>query len=494
VVSHTTAAENPLDFPPAADEGITYSPASVPPRPPWVPAMLTIFGKAHRNGGFCDGVSRRDFLTVGGTLLGGALAMPNLLAAEARAGVRSSHKAVINVFLPGGPPHIDMYDLKPDAPAEVRGEFNPIKTNVPGIEICEHFPRLAKMMDKFAVIRSLVGSDGGHDAYQCMTGRPRTPQNLGYWPSLGAWVSKVKGAADAAVPPHLTLMYRTGEMKWGYPGDGGFLGLAHAPFRLAGAKGAMQSDNMVLNGVTLEQLRDRVGLMKSFDALDRAVDKTGTMDGMDTFNRQALDILTTSKLRDAIDLTKERPEVLERYGVDDPAFERDGAPRMVRNFCIARRLVEAGARVVTLNFTRWDWHGSDGKNFVQGKKDMPLLDRAVTALVGELHERGLDKDVSVVVWGEFGRTPRINKDASRDHWPQLSCALVAGGGMRTGQVIGASNRLAEHATDRPVTHQQVFATLYHNLGIDLNPIREFDPNGRPQYPIEPGTEPIRELV
>ncbi len=153
-----------------------------------------------------------------------------------------------------------------------------------------------------------------------------------------------------------------------------------------------------------------------------------------------------------------------------------------------------GARVVTLNFTRWDWHGPDGKNFVQGKKDMPLLDRAVTALVSDLHERGLDKDVSVVVWGEFGRTPRINKDASRDHWPQLSCALLAGGGMKTGQVIGASNRLAEHATKRPVTHQEIFATLYRNLGIDLNAIREYDANGRPHYPIDGDARPIRELV
>jgi hypothetical protein len=290
-------------------------------------------------------------------------------------------------------------------------------------------------------------------------------------------------------------MYTTGERRWGYPGDGGFLGLQHSPFRLVGGKGnGMKSDNMVLQGITPEQLRDRVKLMEAFDTLDTSLDQRGLMDGMDAFNQQALDILTSSKLKDALDLSKEKPEILERYGVDDPAFERDGAPRMVRNFCIARRLVEAGARVVSLNFSRWDWHGPDGKNFVQGKKDMPLLDRAVTALVTDLHERGLDKDVTVIVWGEFGRTPRINKNASRDHWPQLSCALLACGGMRTGQVSGASNRLAEHATERPVTHQQIFATLYHNLGIDLNPIREFDPNGRPQYPIEPGTEPIREVV
>ncbi|HYH64233.1 MAG TPA: DUF1501 domain-containing protein [Urbifossiella sp.] len=456
--------------------------------------MLNLFGTPHRGGGFCDGRTRRDFLTIGGTLFGGALAAPHLLAAEARQGTRTSHKSVIMIYLPGGPPHIDMWDMKPDAPAEVRGEFNPIDTNVPGVRICEHFPQMAKMMDKFAIVRSLVGSSGDHDAYQCMTGRPRTPANLGYWPGFGAWVSKTQGAADAAVPPHLTLMYRTGEQKWGYPGDGGFLGLAHSPFRLSAGQGTGPADSMTLKGVTLEQLGDRTALVRSLDTIDRRIDRTGLMDGMDTFGRQALDILTSSKLKDALDLSKESVRTLERYGVNDPAFERDGAPRMVRNFCVARRLVEAGARVVTVNFTRWDWHGGDGKNFVQGKKDMPLLDRGITALVSDLHDRGLDKDVTVLVWGEFGRTPRLNNMASRDHWPQLSTCLLAGGGMRTGQAIGASNRLGEYAVERPITHQNVFATLYHNLGIDLNPIREFDPNGRPQYPVEPGTPAIRELV
>jgi hypothetical protein len=217
------------------------------------------------------------------------------------------------------------------------------------------------------------------------------------------------------------------------------------------------------------------------------------MDGMDGYTQQALGILTSSKLVDALDLSKEALPAVERYGVNDPVFERDGAPRMVRNFCIARRLVEAGARVVSLNFTRWDWHGSDGKNFVQARKDFPLLDRAVSALVTDLHERGLDQDVSVVVWGEFGRTPKINSQASRDHWPQVSCALMAGGGMKTGQAIGATNRLAEHAVKRPVHFQEVFATLYTNIGLNLGQVREFDPNGRPQYLVDEGMEPMREL-
>ena len=457
--------------------------------------MLTIFGKPHRNGGFCDGVSRRDFLTVGGSLLGGGLMLPNLLAAEKRAGIGSSHKAVINIFLPGGPPHLDMWDLKPDAPADVRGEFKPIKTNVPGIEICEHFPLIAKMMDKFAIIRSLSGSSGDHDGYQCMTGRKKEAAKADFWPHLGAWVSKLQGTSDPAIPANVSLMYPTGEPKWGQPGTGGFLGMGHSPFQLVSGKAnGMKSDNLTLKGVTLEQLNDRVGLKRGFDNVERGLDTAGLMDGMDSYTRQAMDILTTTKLKDALDLSKEPKEVLERYGVDDPAFERDGAPRMVRNFCIARRLVEAGARAVTMNFSRWDWHGSDGKNFVQARKDFPLLDRAITSLVGDLHDRGLDKSVSVIVWGEFGRTPRINKDASRDHWPQVSCALMAGGGMKTGQVIGATNRLAEHAVSRPVTHQEIFATLYTNLGLNPSADRALDSNGRPHFLVEDGVRAIRELL
>jgi hypothetical protein len=456
--------------------------------------MLTIFGRPHRNGGFCDGLSRRDFLTIGGALFGGALALPHLLAAEAQSGIKLSHKAVINVFLPGGPPHLDMWDLKPDAPVEIRGEFRPIATNIPGIRICEHFPRIAKMADRFVFIRSLSGSSGDHDAYQCMTGRRRDPQKLGYWPAMGAWVSRVLGPVNAAIPPHLTLMYRTGEQRWGDSGDGGFLGLAHAPFRLVGGKDTkLKSDSMTLQGVTLERLQDRSALLKVFDNMDRSIDQRGVLDGMDAFHRQALGILTSSRLKDALDLSKESPAALARYGADDPAFERDGAPRMVRNFCLARRLVEAGARVVSLNFSRWDWHGPDGKNFVQGRKDMPLLDQAVSALVTDLHERGLHQDVAVVVWGEFGRTPRINKNASRDHWPQVSCALLACGGMKTGQVIGETNRLAEYAVKRPVTHQEIFATLYSGLGLNLSQVRIFDPNGRPQYLVDPDVQPLREL-
>jgi hypothetical protein len=407
--------------------------------------------------------------------------------------VRSTHRTVINVFLPGGPPHIDMWDLKPDAPREIRGEFNPIRTNVPGIDICEHFPRVARMADKFVFIRSLADCSGDHDAYQCMTGRKKTQQQGNYWPALGGWVSRVQGPADQAVPAHCSLMYPTGEQRWGDPGTGGFLGVAHNPFRMVDRQVGRLPSGLTLN-VPLERLHDRTRLMRNFDQLNRSIDRSGAAEGMDAFGQQALGILTSSRLMDALDLSREDARVVARYGVDDPAYVRDGAPRMVRNFCVARRLVEAGARVVSLNFSRWDWHGGDGRNFVEGRANMPLLDQAVAALVTDLHERGLDQDVSVVVWGEFGRTPRINNTAGRDHWPQVSCALLAGGGMRTGQVIGATNRYAEYATQRPVKFQEVFATLYHNLGINLSQTRVFDPNGRPQYLVDPGIEPLREVI
>jgi hypothetical protein len=456
-------------------------------------AMLTIYGKPTAAGqtAFCDRVPRRDFLKIGGMVMGG-LSLPQLLRAETQAGVGRSHKAIINVFLPGGPPHQDFWDVKVDAPAEIRGPFQPIATKVPGIEICEMFPQIAAVMDKCIAIRSVVGAGGGHDAYQCMMGRPLTPAPAGGWPAAGAWISKLQGPVNRSIPPHLSLCYKTDHAPWGYDGDGGFLGIAHAPFKLVGGKNeTSKTDNMTLKGLTLEQLGDRTSLLKSFDRFRRDMDTTGKMAGLDSFTEQAIGILTSSKLADALDYSQEDPRIIERYGRGDAKFRDDGAPKLTENLLIARRLVEAGARVVSLNFSRWDHHGD---NFGALRQDAPLLDRAVAALVLDLEERGLSRDVSVVVWGEFGRTPKINKDAGRDHWPQVSCALLAGGGMRTGQVIGATNRLGEHAVERPVTFGEIWATLYKNMGLDLNAVREFDLRGRPQYLVDEGVQPLREVV
>ena len=458
--------------------------------------MLSFFSKPTRTSGSCAGVSRRDFLTIGGSVLGG-LTLADILRAEASGHASTSaHRAVINVYLPGGPPHMDMFDMKPDAPREFRGEFDPIQTNVTGIQICEHFPRMARMMDKFIIVRSLADSSGDHDCYQCMTGQKRTTQGFHFWPMLGSWVSRLQGTAHPSIPANVSLMYRTGEQRWGNPYHAGFIGRAHDPMPLINrGQDDAGSTNMVLNpNVSLDRLQDRVSMRRSFDSLRHELDTSGTMDGMDSYSQQALGILTSSKLVDALDVTKEDQRVRARYGYDDPAYERDGAPRMVRSFLLARRLVEAGARVVTLNFSRWDWHGGDGMNFPEGRRNFPLLDSALSALVEDLHVRGLNQTVSVVVWGEFGRTPRINNRNSRDHWPQANCALLAGGGMRTGQVIGSTNRLGEVPNSRPVKFQEIFATLYHNLGIDINQARVIDHTGRPQFLVESNIEAMREVI
>ncbi|MEZ6086897.1 MAG: DUF1501 domain-containing protein [Pirellulaceae bacterium] len=289
--------------------------------------MLTILGQSTGAKDYCDGVSRRNFIKIGGMTLG-TLSLPQLLQAEAARGLgHRPHKAVINIFLPGGPPHQDMWDLKMDAPSEVRGEFRPIETSVPGIQICELFPELAKQMHHCAIIRSIVGAKGPHYSDQCVTGwDARTNEPAGGWPSMGAWVSKLQGPAGSAVPAHVSLMYKTGHTPWGEPGTGGFFGLAHAPFRLMGGKGETSKiDNMVLKDITLERLQDRAALLSSIDSMQRELDSSGSMEGMDAFTSQAMGILTSSQLADAMDLSKEDPAIVERYGKGDPTIRADGA-------------------------------------------------------------------------------------------------------------------------------------------------------------------------
>jgi hypothetical protein len=447
--------------------------------------MLTILGQRHRHP-FCDGLTRRSFLRIGGLALGG-LTLPQILRAEAISGRRNPHKAVIQIFLPGGPPHQDMFDMKMDAPAEIRGEFKPIKTNVPGIEICEHFPRLATMMDKFAILRSIVGATGDHYAFQCHTGRPHQRQPQGGWPSMGSTLSKLLGAGERTVPAYVGLAPPMGHKPWADNGTPGFLGVAHAPFK----PNAEGRGDMVLNGVTLERLGDRKTLLASFDRFRREADTSGMMNGIDTFNQQALGVLTSSRLLEALDISKEDPKTIERYGKGDPKNRDDGGPKLMEQMLMARRLVEAGVRCVTLAFSRWDWHG---QTFKAGRQDMPMLDQGVTALVEDLHSRGMDRDVPVVIWGEFGRTPQINKDAGRDHWPAVNCALLACGGFRTGQIVGSTDRHAAYVKDRPIMFGEVHATIYHSLGIDPHVTTVNDLSGRPQHLVDGGVGPLKELV
>ena len=438
--------------------------------------MLTINGPGGR---LCDGMTRRDALKIGALGLGG-MSLPDLLQAEQRAGISGSHKAVIMIYMCGAPPHQDMYDLKMEAPSSIRGPFQPIDTNVPGIQICEHMPMLAKVMDKCIPLRSLYGSpNGSHDSFICYTGHSFVNQPPGDWPSMGAVVSKTQGATNVSVPPFIGLSPNTGHPPYGSPGHPGFLGISHGAFRPSGPSRA----NMKLNsGITLGRLGNRKQLLTSLDAFRRSHSENSSLAGLDDLNRQALDILTSSRLADALDLSKEDPAVRERYGKGSPKNFGDGAPRNLEHFLMARRLVEAGARVVTLNFGRWDFHSNN--HTTARDTHLPLFDRGLATLIADLYERGLGDDVSVVAWGEFGRTPQINKNAGRDHWPQVGGGLIAGGGMQTGQVIGSSDRLGGVPKDRPVHFGEVFATLYRNLGLDPAALKLSDLSGRPQYIVD----------
>jgi hypothetical protein len=445
--------------------------------------MLTIFGKS--SNGFCDGVSRRGFLKIGGLGMGG-LSMPQLLRAEAANGVSGSNKSIIMVYMPGGPPHQDMYDIKLDAPSEIRGEFRPVGTNVPGMQICEHLPRLAKLADKYAIIRSMVGAKDRHESFQCMTGRLNERNPAGGWPEIGSVISKLQGTTDPTLASYVNLSPKMRHTPYNY-GRPSFLGFGHMPFM---PLGEIKSD-MVLQGITAERLSDRRKLLTSVDSFRRDVDRSGLMEGIDSFQSRAFDILTSSRLLEALDLSSEDPKVRERYGKGTDKEQGDAAPRLNEQFLLARRLVEAGVRVVTLSYSFWDWHGS---NFRIAKENFPDFDQALSALIEDLDQRGLLENTTVIAWGEFGRTPMINKDAGRDHWPNVSCALLAGAGMKTGQMIGATDRFGGEAVQRPVSFQEVFATLYHNLGINAATTTVPDHTGRPHYLVEDGAQPIRELV
>ncbi len=434
---------------------------------------------------FCDGYQRRDFLLAGSLGLGG-LALPQLLRAESDQKLGSSQKSIIMIYLPGGPPHQDMFDLKMEAPSEIRGEFRPVETNVPGIQICEHLPRLARMADKYAILRSVVGAKDRHESFQCMTGRLNERNPPGGWPELGSVVSKLQGTKDPTVSAYVNLSPKMRHTPYNF-GRPSFLGFAHAPFN---PLGEIKND-MVLNGISTERLSDRKGLLTSIDQVRRDLDRSGSMDGMDAFQSRAFDILTSSRMLDALDLSREDPAVRERYGKGTDKEQGDAAPRLNEQFLLARRLVEAGVRVVTLSYSFWDWHGN---NFKIAKENFPDFDQALSALLSDLDDRGLLETTTVVAWGEFGRTPKINKDAGRDHWPNVSCALMAGGGLKTGQVIGATDRLGGEAAQRPVSFQEVFATLYHTLGINALATTVTDMTGRPHYLVDDSNRPIKELI
>jgi hypothetical protein len=442
-------------------------------------------------------VSRRAFLHAGSLGFAG-LSLVDLLRAESAAGVRNSRKAVVNIHLDGGPPHQDMIDLKPDAPVEIRGEFKPIDTRLPGLQVGELLPKLASIADRFTFIRSLTGSAGAHDAFQCQSGFPAADlQGLGGRPAMGCVVTKLLGSTADTAPTFVDLMQ--GRPLVRNSARPGFLGPVYTAFRPdisqlfqreleTGMQGelARRGENHTVSYALNAELNsgridDRLKLLGGLDRLRRAVDASGMMAAIDGFNQQALGILMSGQFARAMDLSQEDPRVVERYklvGHDVAAFKTADAADATLKLLLARRLIESGVRCVSLTLSDYDTHRS---NYPRLRQMLPVLDHGLHAFVTDLETRGMLDDVSIVVWGEFGRTPKVNVGGGRDHWPSAGMCLLAGGGMRVGQVIGGTDRYAASVVSRPVQYLDVMATLYRNLGIDPSQTTLIDPSGRPQH-------------
>jgi hypothetical protein len=423
--------------------------------------MLSILGRGAK---ICDGVTRREVLRVGGLGFAG-LSLADVLrlrAASPTPGAART-KSVIMVWLRGGASHIDSYDMKPDAPAEIRGEFKPIKTNVPGVHVCEHMPLHAKMMDKLAVIRGIQSVDiGDHTPHYILTGFP----DRGKRPVLGSVVSRLRPRTDG-LPPYVSLMYEPPKL---YDNEGPtYCGPSHRPFA---PKAEGLANLSLVKGVSVEKLQGRKQLLDTFDNVIRDADAGAT----DPFRQRALEMIASPKVREAFDLKKEKPEDHARYG------------KYCESFLMARRLVEAGVSVVTCKVGDWDTHE---KNFIDHKDQLPQLDKGLHALVTDLYDRGLEKDVAVVVWGEFGRAPRVSRGDGRDHWPEAGAAVVAGGGFKVGQVIGETDSQGGRSKGKPYTPANILATLYAHLGID--PATTIpDHTKRPMHVLD-DREAVREL-
>ncbi len=383
-----------------------------------------------------------------------------------------------------------MYDLKPNAPADVRGDFKPIKTNVPGFDICELFPRQAAIADKLALVRTVQFVEPmQHELQEVYTGFPKAARR----PAFGCVINKFHGTGGP-VPSYVSLdQYHADHSEVESPR---YLGAANRPF-LFGSEGVK---NLSLQkGVSAQVLSDRRQLSVAFDTMSRDLDSKGELAALDEFSKQAVAMITSPKARNAFDLSREPDKVRQRYGAPGAKYTYGNDPTPTNlwpadKFLLARRLVEAGVSVVTLRIGTWDYHGTTsgtGNIFTGLRTQLPLLDQSITALVSDLHDRGLDKEVAVLVWGEFGRTPRVNKVEGRDHWPDAGFALFAGGGLRTGQVVGETDAKAERPRTRALGAQDVLATVYQALGIDLA-AKLPDFGGRPMPLLDDG-KPISEL-
>jgi uncharacterized protein (DUF1501 family) len=450
--------------------------------------MLTFFNGG--KGRYCDGLSRRGFLKAGALAVGG-LTLADLLKLRAEAAPtagagRRRPKSVIMICLGGGPSHLDTYDMKPDAPAEYRGEFRPIRSNVPGMDLCELLPQQAKIADKFSVVRSATWVEPDHQRMEVFTGFPKKTRR----PSFGSVVSRL-GTGAESMPKFVSLQGDNGEIAEAE--NPLWVGARHRPF-VPKDEGLRSLE--VSKSVDLSRLRDRKALLDSLDTIRRDVDAAGQMGAMDAYAAQALDMISSGKARRALDITEEPDRVLEPYRAGGTKFRyyRNEAFWDWQAFVRARRLVEAGVPFVSMQVGLWDHHcdATSGSIFEGYRTLLPLYDQCLTALIRDLHERGLSDDVCVMAWGEFGRTPKVNAAGGRDHWPGAGCVLFSGGGLKMGQYAGATDARGEAPTTRAYGPQNFLATLYHVLGIDPGQTLP-DFSGRPQYLLDE-RDGIAELV
>lgn len=445
--------------------------------------MLELSGSAIQN---CDGVNRRDFLSVGSVALGG-LTLPHLLRAEARTAEaaptakRPARRAVIQVWLAGGPSHIDMYDLKPNAPAEFRGEFQEIPTSIPGIRISEHLPLQARIMDQLAVVRSATHTNAGHGmgAQWMLTGyQPTIEVNDNIYPACGAVVSRLQGPNQEGMPAYVNLPRRLNL------GNAAYLGASYNPFSPDNDPNSdgFNVRNLKLPGrVSTDRLSRRHDLLGDLDTLRRDVDTKGDIAGLDKFYREAVEMITSDRAVRAFDIHREDPKLRDQYGRND----------LGQSCLLARRLVEAGVTYVTIQAGGgWDTHGD---NFAQLKKGLlPRYDQAVAALITDINARGMTDEVLVISMGEFGRTPRINGGAGRDHWPGAMSVLYAGGGLKMGQMVGTTDARAEYPTTKAASPGCILSTMYHALGLDYRHVF-YDQGRRPLNVLSEG-RPIEDLI
>ena len=416
---------------------------------------------------------RRSFLRAG--LLGATgLGLADLFRAEASAPARTTkggrQPSVIILWMRGGPSHIDMWDPKPSAPAEIRGEFGTSRTNVPGIQLTDMLPMCGKIMDKWSIVRSLHHEDAGHSTGDqiCFTGYPTGPMpDENVHPSCGSIVSRQLGDKNPQLPAYVMIPKMV-------PGtNSAYLGVAHKPFETMAdpaTLGPFRVPNFEMaSGVTLERLGDRKSLLTGFDSMRREIDASGQFEALDRFGKKAMGILTSKAARDAFDLDREPEKLRERYGFmpafDPKAADRCGSPAWSQRILLARRLVEAGVRLVTVDLRWWDTHVKGFESLKLGF--LPRFDRAYSALIEDLETRGLLDSTLVIAWGEFGRTPRVNAQAGRDHYPGVFSAALAGGPVKGGRVVGASDAGGAFPKTNPKSPQDVLATMYKHLGIDV---------------------------